>query len=116
MSPFLSQATSTFATAPETPNQSWQVHPETGCIQFKYCPPAPTCGPTANVVSGSGSSGTGTGFTGGFSFDNEMGDGLEHDNGIGGGDAIIPFRYSGNLETETVDQDESVPGELCVST
>ena len=45
-----------------------------------------------------------------------MGDGLEYENGIGGGDAIIPFRYSGNLETETVDQDESVPGELCVST
>ena len=37
---YLPQATSTFATA----TGNWEVHPETGCVQFKYCPPAASCG------------------------------------------------------------------------
>merc|ERR1712117_460749 len=41
--PLLAMATSTYATGD---GANWEVHPETGCVQFKYCPPTPSCGPT----------------------------------------------------------------------
>ena len=30
---------------------NWEVHPETGCVQFKYCPPTPSCAVTTTTTT-----------------------------------------------------------------
>ena len=42
------QAISTYATED---GANWEVHPETGCVQFKYCPPTPSCATTTTTTT-----------------------------------------------------------------